>query len=324
MDYKLLIHIGFHKTGTTWLQENYFIKNPDIYKTVGNNVKEFAYNFIYGRGDYKNPFDFNGDKIKDRFTTFFNSLDENDKNKVLIISDEDLCGHMWSGGVQARRIADDLRSVFPDAKILITIREQVNAIVSSYKHFIRAGGSCSIGQYLKTGNEFQVPLFNPLFFDYYSTVMYYQKIFGKQNVLCLAQELLSENKEEYIKNIQKFLNIREEKKYFDPRLLNTSNDKEAVWYYLLRLSGLFRKSRNLSGKINLCPVILRSIVNKVFIRLIKILSQLTTDKCVLRFNRKLKNKVMTSIIKNEVIERIKLSNRRLNEIVNIEKYNYIL
>lgn len=249
-DANLLIHIGLHKTGTTWLQENFFRGNPDYFIPVGGSPKMFASNFIYGRGDYRNSYAFDQYAIREKYEEFLKS--ESDlEGKWLLISDEDLSGNVWSGGATARRIADDLHSVFPEAKILISIREQIEAISSSFLHFRLAGGCARLEDYLTPGNEFQIPLFNPEFYNYWEVYSYYRNLYGAENVKLLPMELLKVDTEKYKESICRFLGQSSSDMTVLSRKRVNSSDLKLFWVYdHLRLSGLLRQSRNFSGRVS--------------------------------------------------------------------------
>ena len=55
-----------------------------------------------------------------------------------------LSGHPYSGGYDSRMIADRVAEVFPEARILIVIREQRSMIVSTYKQYVNAGGEARL------------------------------------------------------------------------------------------------------------------------------------------------------------------------------------
>ena len=44
MKKQLFIHVGYHKTGTTWLQNEFFGKHPDI-SYLGKTFRHPIYNF---------------------------------------------------------------------------------------------------------------------------------------------------------------------------------------------------------------------------------------------------------------------------------------
>ena len=55
-----------------------------------------------------------------------------DEAKVPVISHERLSGYPHSGGHDSKEIAHRLAAVFPNAKVVIVIREQKSMILSNY------------------------------------------------------------------------------------------------------------------------------------------------------------------------------------------------
>jgi hypothetical protein len=82
-------------------------------------------------------------------------------------------------------IADRLRALFSDARILICIREQKKVILSCYNQYIKKGGAISISSYLNVSDRTRVPLFDFRHFMYHRLISYYQQIFGRDRVLVL-------------------------------------------------------------------------------------------------------------------------------------------
>ena len=58
-----------------------------------------------------------------------------------VVSFERFSGNPFSGGYDSKEIADRLVQVFPDARVLVVVREQRSMIVSTYKQYVREGGA---------------------------------------------------------------------------------------------------------------------------------------------------------------------------------------
>jgi len=101
----VIIHVGLQKTGTTFLQEEIFRKM---------NVRYI------------------------RNINFVNLCFKRDKKTI--IADEGLSGNARSNKVDRFKIADNLHKLFPDAKIIVGIRNPHDMIASLYSQYIRTGG----------------------------------------------------------------------------------------------------------------------------------------------------------------------------------------
>ena len=113
-----LIHIGYPKSGTTWFQKNFY-----------PNVKNAGY---IPRNDVQDhiirPYAIGFDTTES--AQFFNQ--EQDNN--LIICEELLLASVRSGGFNGfvtKEIGHRLKSIFPNAIIVIFIRNQVDLIASA-------------------------------------------------------------------------------------------------------------------------------------------------------------------------------------------------
>ncbi|MGP1375882.1 MAG: hypothetical protein ACTS3T_23850, partial [Almyronema sp.] len=133
---KPLFHIGYHKTGTTWLQNCLFKNNQTI-----NFSFPFERNNIVSQLIMPNQFRFTDD-VKQYFS--FGLSQAIEESKVPVISHERLSGNPYGVWLESQVFADRLYSISPEAKVLIVIREQTSAILSMYFQYVRNGGTYSL------------------------------------------------------------------------------------------------------------------------------------------------------------------------------------
>ncbi len=251
----LLIHIGFHKTATTWLQEKLFAAPGTGFTVVAPDRKDclyFGWELICGRGweayrqgRLETPFEFDAKRVRAHLDELVAGIEG-----CSVVSNEDLSGHIWSGGVAKKEIADRIFAVAPDAKILITIREQQALIQSSYDHFLWCGGLASIDNYLSTYNEFQVPLFNRVHLRYDQTVAYYQRLFGPRRVLVLAYEDFRDRPVRFLRQLTDFAGLPplDEKRLSHTERVNHRGAAVAALHHWLRPLNLLGSPNNLNGR----------------------------------------------------------------------------
>lgn len=201
----MLIHIGYHKTGSTWLQNDFFIRPETGFSLVPNEkmpVRSLS---------YRNALDFDAEAIAREFQPGLDQI--RSKGKIPVISSERLSGNYLSGGYDSKELADRLHATFPDARILIVIREQVSMILSSYIHYIRRGGACSLRDYflreflsdhMKEQCELRLPHFRFAHFLYHRLIKYYQHTFSSEKVLVLPFELMSRDLDAFLAEIVSF------------------------------------------------------------------------------------------------------------------------
>ena len=201
---KPLLHIGYHKTGTTWLQRSVFPLETTGFRLVAR-VDTLDPAFVR-----VNPFLFDAADTRKRFGPEI--VQAQSEGLVPALSYESLSGMPHYGGREAKAIADRLHATFSDGRVLIVIREQKTMILSSYKTYVRMGGPASLQQYLPAEEGIDSPLlFHLDFLDYNNLVSYYQDLFGAENVLVLPYELLKERPWKFVRHVCKFAGATLEK-----------------------------------------------------------------------------------------------------------------
>jgi len=180
----VLVHIGYHKTASTWLQRHLF-KNPEVgFRSIGKSgIDPAAREIVTARA-----LDFDAEASRARFEPLFQAI--RDQGRVPVVSNERLSGHPSSGGYDSKEIADRLAEVFPDGKVLMVIREQRSMILSVYKQYVLAGGPCRFPQFVEAPEDpnVRVPWFDYGFYEYDRLIRYYHSRFGPDSVLVLPYE----------------------------------------------------------------------------------------------------------------------------------------
>lgn len=197
----ILVHIGYHKTGTTWLQRNLF-NNHDIgfcSPLTGRDIKSLLV--------HPNALDFDVEQCQRYTAPVFQQVRKS--GLVPVISRERLSGSLEGGGYDSKEMADRLAAVFPQAKVLITIREQRSALLSSYKEIIKGGAPYTLSSYLTFSQRYpyKLPLFDIAHFKYHRLIDYYIHRFGAGNVLTLPYEMFRTEPVEYVRTILRFCSV---------------------------------------------------------------------------------------------------------------------
>ncbi|MEQ8541381.1 MAG: sulfotransferase [Coleofasciculus sp. D1-CHI-01] len=200
---KLLIHIGYHKTGSTWLQQVLFKDEKAGFLTPwGSQSSQAVIQFLV-----PNAYRFSPESAKKTFEVGFQEAQK--RGLVPVLSHEALSDNFVSGTYQGKEVADRIHAVFPDSRILIIIREQQSMILSSYRQYIKQGGIETIQQYI--GADINKPAFKPTcrldYLEYDLPITYYQNLFGAANILVLPLELLSRDKKSFVQKIINFAGI---------------------------------------------------------------------------------------------------------------------
>lgn len=178
-----IVHIGYHKTGTNWFQRH-------------------LYPFVRGHEYIRRPlvrqafldlgaFEFDPSVARDRL--------QQPAGASVILCEEELSGNIHTGGLAgclSKDMALRIHRVFPDATIVIFIRNQVSMIASVYKQYIREGGTHSVNRYLAPRKylhnsgfrQAKAPYFTFDHFEYLPLIKWYREIFGANQVKVFAFE----------------------------------------------------------------------------------------------------------------------------------------
>lgn len=190
-----VIHIGYHKTGTSWLQKQLFRREDLGYRSISLSKKRTDFVRVH-------DFDFDPHRYRELLRPDLEGCERD--GKVAILSAERLSGNPHSGGHDSKRLADRLVEVFPGARILVVIREQRAMILSAYAQYVRAGGACSLGDYLHPPRDYRLPMFHLDHFRYDRLIAHYQKLFGSENVLALPYEHFRQDPGDFVATIARF------------------------------------------------------------------------------------------------------------------------
>ncbi len=198
-----IIHIGLPKTGTTWFQVNYF---PFV-----ENAKYLSRGEVHRKIVKANTFEFDANSISDEL--------KQNKYKYLILSLEGLSGTVHNFGLNGyltTEHAKRIKLIFPNAKIILFIRNQIDMIASAYIQYIKGGGTYSIDKYLfhkNFKNLNSLTLFSFKHFEYHNIITLYKNLFGRENVhIFLFEDFLLSNEdfiERFSNRFQFKVNIEE-------------------------------------------------------------------------------------------------------------------
>lgn len=192
-----LIHIGYHKTGSSFLQFHVFDNKALGFKTVlsSEKVKEA---FIY-----PHPYAFDAQATQAALYPEIRAIA--DSKLLPVITREGLSGQLFYGGLDSLESLRRLHAVLPVARILIVIREQDSMLLSTYNQFVRRGGCESLETFLKDRED--MVRFNPIQFAYHHLIGAYQQHYGRDSVQVLPFELFLKTPADYIARILTFAGV---------------------------------------------------------------------------------------------------------------------
>lgn len=189
-----IIHIGFPKTATTFLQWNVFPQLKGIKYVDYKTCREIFQPIIYS-----DPLDYSIDRIKKKLI---------EGNASALYSFESLSGSpFYYKGIGRSNIPLSLCELGFE-KVIITIRNQKEAIDSYYRQYVLQGGTLSFRNWLDMEDKRPIPqkYFQRGYLEYDKLILKYEETFGQENLLILSQESLKKDKAAFIRQIEHFTN----------------------------------------------------------------------------------------------------------------------
>jgi Sulfotransferase family len=196
----VLVHIGYHKTGSNWLQRHLFRNSRTGFRWLGKTGGDHPVRQLVRAL----PFHFDAQATRAQFEPLVRAAESD--GLLPVVSYERLSGHPFSGGHDSEQIAYRLKDVFPDAQVLVVIREQRSMIVSTYKQYVKAGGPCSLPRFLlpPRSRSMRVPWFDLAHFEYEHLLRHYRRLFGAERVLTLPYEQFVRDARSFVAAICEF------------------------------------------------------------------------------------------------------------------------
>jgi len=172
-----LVHIGYHKTGTTWFQEQFY---PRVHGASYVARKLVRSSIIEPRAFSFSP------------ETARQSILEVTGDRRPLLCEENLSGYVHNGGLGgllSKEIAGRIRAVFPDARIIVFLRSQPKMVRAAYAQYVLAGGTESLSAYVGWERKkgvgkywYKAPAFAFEQLQYQPLLDHYAGLFGKEAV----------------------------------------------------------------------------------------------------------------------------------------------
>jgi hypothetical protein len=299
-----LVHIGYHKTGTSWLQRYLFSGKAGAgFRTCGSE------------GDAKRelvrPHDLEFDP-KQAYAWYEPRFERiAAEGLVPVVSAERLCGDTLYGGHDSARLAERLAATFPDGRVLIVIREQRGIIFSNYQEYVGSGGLLPLDRYLHMPKRAHPWPCDLRHFAYDRLVSHYHRLFGAENVLVLPYELFRRDPVDYVTRIAGFAGASPPPGALESLpfgvIVNRSVPAQTI-------AAKRRANHVLRGRLNpWAPVSDR----KKLGRRLKVLLIRSTRRLPNRFEQRTKTS-MTETIRSTVGDYYRASNARTSELIGID------
>jgi hypothetical protein len=202
-----VVHVGYHRTATTWLQTVAFVSHPEIASVLGDSsFGQVASDPFLAQVVFARDTEFDASTARAHLDARIAALGA-DPSQVLVVSAERLSGNAASGGFDAARIADRLRAAAPDARIVVVLRHQSEAIVSEYKEIVRAGWPGNRAQTLSPIPPIKTVGFALAYWEYDRLLDVYAAAFGRANVCVLDYGRFARDRSGVLGELATFLGV---------------------------------------------------------------------------------------------------------------------
>ena len=176
----ILLHVGYHKTATTWLQMRLFQPEHGFRQIASHQeISDLV----------ERPVDLTFDPEPMR-ALVMRRLAEVPDGHVPVVSSEILSGHPFQAGRDGAVLARRLKEILPRARVLIGIRAQHRILPSVYMQYLLRGGTMPVDRFFAGTDVPGYFGFDPVHFEYHRLTRLYQGLFGAENVHVLTQESL--------------------------------------------------------------------------------------------------------------------------------------
>ena len=203
MPQRVAVHIGFHKTATTWLQREVFPRHPDLRPYVEGRVwnDPFLRELVAAPDRAFTP-----ERALSAFEGGLPRLAALTPDSVVVVSAERLSGHAASGGYDTARIAGRLHATLPDARVLMVVRSQIDMIESEYRQLVGEGYPGRVSS-LWSSDPWKTVQFDLGHYEYDALVGEYHAQFGAPNVAVFSYEGIVADRSRFLERLAAFLGV---------------------------------------------------------------------------------------------------------------------
>jgi hypothetical protein len=203
MPQPVAVHIGYHKTATTWLQREVFPRHPGLHPYVAGRVWDDPFlRCIVADSDRE----FDPERAREAYTAGLARLGPLPADDVVVVSAERLSGHASSGGYDTFRIARRLHATLPEARVLMVVRSQIDIIESEYRQLVGEGYTGKISS-LWSSDPWKAVGADLGHYEYDTLVREYQHEFGAGNVAVFSYEGIVADRAGFLDRLAAFLEV---------------------------------------------------------------------------------------------------------------------
>ena len=229
-----VFHIGYHKTGSSWLQQVYFREHPKI-KLVADSIYPWDDPFLRSLVATSDR-DFAPRECRALLERQIAAAAVG-PDEVAMVSAERLSGHPFSGGYDSFRIAARIHAIMPEARIVCVVRGQAAMIESVYRQLVTEGYTGGVAS-LFDRRSWKSVAFDLGFYEYDRLYDAYVKLFGADRLLFAPYERMRSAPEAFLAELCRFAGVEPLEEVPTGKLVGRSLPGSAVG--LMRFANRFR------------------------------------------------------------------------------------
>jgi hypothetical protein len=300
-----VFHVGYIKTGTTYLQNEVF-SSARLGMALGGGSASRSY--LVDWFTLSDEYVFDPSVVEECLAELEN--DARRKGQIPVWSDETLIGNPLTRTYLGPSLLRRLSSLSKPIKVIITIREQCAFCLSAYREFIKHGGVHDLESFIGTGNEPRsyTPILRPEFLHFDRAAQQWISAFGIENVLIQPFELLTTDRARYLTRLVEFLGVD-----FDGHVPDTKHN--------VGIGGTALSFKRVLNRLYVRSPLSqeRSMTERVVSKATRIIDRLTPEFIDRRNEDRLR-----AAIENRFRDEFGESNRRLEKLVglNLKSYGY--
>lgn len=194
---EVYVHLGIHKTGSSFLQKEFFPKYDGKICFLNRSELSQFKAYVLTADD----FDFDANNALGLFKDALGGKSDCEK---VIISDEEFYGNPYIASIDRKRNFDRLFEIFGNTlSCVVFLRNQQSLLNSLYNQYVKTGGTASFNKFLSYK---KYPLnFSLSYLIYDRYISYLKKVLGKDRIKVYLYEDFLENKLDVLSDLNHFI-----------------------------------------------------------------------------------------------------------------------
>lgn len=190
-----VVHIGFARTGSTWLQQVVFPRMQGVASAWDVGIwRDLSWKLSTADDDAY---------FEETLQAFVAEFAERHPLDGLVFSQELFCGRYLDPAETIGRSAERVKRVFPEARILVVPRRQDLILRALYGLYVRTGGHRPLRSVL-AGEPIEGWTWDRSYLEYDAIVERWAELYGEGNVMVIPYELSRADPQRFLRDLAAF------------------------------------------------------------------------------------------------------------------------